>query len=482
MNTLLRVKQLLISGTLAATVLGVGVGGAAAAVRDDQKSADVKISVQKSADQSGVLSYSLDLRNDGKGPASGSLIELPFDASALQLVSTEFSKADAWVSKVDGSEIEISIGKIGSGGDTLQPKIRFGLGGVKGVGESALEAIFEARSGMLPGEEKPKAPKNQPFVDVFDLCARVDLRRVNKGVLEALVQCGAFDECHTRVSVTRASAFSVIDGALERGKKIHSERVSGQTNLFGLLGTEDAPASILPPYVFAKVEPWDTREMLAREKSTLGFYVSGHPLDRYALELTRFANATTESIGSMSEGAPITIGGSVEGYRERPTKTGSRIAFFSLEDALGRVEVIVRPKLVETMRPALQAGDPVMLKGVVQFEQNRGNPNAPPPDEDAAAEPKIVLESVQPLAEALRQKTKSVRVTLRVERVEATHLKALREVLLRHPGPCPVALELRSASRWTASMNGDGIRVEPSESLLASLERIFGEKVAELRT
>jgi hypothetical protein len=125
MNTLLRVKQLLISGTLAATVLGVGVGGAAAAVRDDQKSADIKISVQKSADQSGVLSYSLDLRNDGKGPATSSLIELPFDASALQLVSTEFSKADAWVSKVDGSEIEISIGKIGSGGDTLHATLRF---------------------------------------------------------------------------------------------------------------------------------------------------------------------------------------------------------------------------------------------------------------------------------------------------------------------------------------------------------------------
>ncbi len=125
MNTLLRVKQLLISGTLAATVLGVGVGGAAAAVRDDQNSADIKISVQKSADQGGTLSYSLDLRNDGDGPASSSRIELPFDASALQLVSTEFSKADAWVSKVDGSEIEISTGKITSGGDTLHATLRF---------------------------------------------------------------------------------------------------------------------------------------------------------------------------------------------------------------------------------------------------------------------------------------------------------------------------------------------------------------------
>jgi hypothetical protein len=103
----------------------VSVGGVAAAARDDQKSADITISVQKSADQAGTLTYSLDLRNDGKGPATSSLIELPFDAAALQLVSTEFSKPDAWVSKVDGSEIEISAGRIGSGGDSLRATLHF---------------------------------------------------------------------------------------------------------------------------------------------------------------------------------------------------------------------------------------------------------------------------------------------------------------------------------------------------------------------
>ena len=125
MNAFLRVKQLLISGTLAATVLAVSVGGVAAAPRDEDKNADIKITVQKSADQNGVLSYNLDLRNDGDGPATSTRIALPFDAAALQLVGTEFSKADAWVSKVEGNALEIRTGKIGSGGDTLHATLRF---------------------------------------------------------------------------------------------------------------------------------------------------------------------------------------------------------------------------------------------------------------------------------------------------------------------------------------------------------------------
>src|SRR5690606_24981774 len=150
----------------------------------------------------------------------------------------------------------------------------------------------------------------QPFTDLFDFASRVDLRRVNKGVIEALVQCGAFDAVHQELGVHRAQAHASIEAAIERGKKASADRESGQTSLFGMLEpTEQRAAQKTGSGSFAPVEPWDLRELLAREKATLGFYVSGHPLARYASELSRFCDANTVSLASKAEGARVTIGG-----------------------------------------------------------------------------------------------------------------------------------------------------------------------------
>ncbi len=359
--------------------------------------------------------------------------------------------------------------------DPMRPRIRFGLGGVRGVGGAALEAIFEERR----GEDGSK----KPFTDLFDFCARVDLRRVNKSVADALIQCGAFDALHERDGVGRAQAMAAVEQAVERGKKMAAERSSGQTNLFGLLGggDEDATRALTHPGgEFPKVEPWDTRELLAREKQTLGFYVSGHPLDRYATELKRFCNATTDTLPTLAEGTQVVVGGSVEAYRERTTKTGSRIAFFSLEDPVGRVEVIVRPRILdrEGLREVLQSGDPVLVTGLVQFERDRNGGGG---GDEEAREAKIVLEEVAPLAQALKKKTRSVRVRVRVERHDRMLLRALRDTLQRYPGSCPVSLEIASEARWTVSLSTTGLSVDPTDALMASVEKLFGEKVCEFR-
>lgn len=353
--------------------------------------------------------------------------------------------------------------------DKAQPKIRFGLGGVKGIGQSALEAVFEAREGE---------GKKDPFTDLFDFTARVDLRRVNKGVVEALVQSGAFDAAHDAIGISRAQAYGAIESALERGKRVAAEKASGQTSLFGLLdagareSVEKTSAAAFPA-----AAPWDLKELLSRERGALGFYVSGHPLDRYKDEITRFCNATTASLENMTDGAEVRVGGTVEGFRERPTKSGGKIGFFSLEDAKGRVEVIVRDRQLEGAREALQSGEPVFVDATLRFEDD---PNRDP-DGEAQKEPKLILDGVRLLAAALREKTRSVRVKVFVEKVDGKKLRALRDTLKIHPGPCPVSLELRSVERWTVSVPDTGITVEPSESLLANLERLFGEKVVELR-
>ena len=356
--------------------------------------------------------------------------------------------------------------------DPLVPKIRFGLGAIKGVGGAALEALLEARVQTQDDEQA----QERPFIDVFDFCARVDLRRVNKSVIEALVQCGAFDSLHGPVGINRAQAFAAIPDANERGKQMMAERNSGQTSLFGLIEGQDAEALAHPGGTFPKTPPWDSRQKLAREKATLGFYVSGHPLDRFKSELLRFCDATTETISELKVSKTVTLGGSVEGYRERRTKLGHTMAFFHIEDAYGRIEVIVRPKPLEKQgtREALQSGEPVLLTGRVKQERDRNNDEAP-------LESKILLEEVVLLSDALHSKTTAVTVKLDVAQVNKDKLQSLRTALEQHPGPCPVSLELLAQDDWRVSFAETGMHVDPTDAFLLSLERLFGHKVCELR-
>lgn len=352
--------------------------------------------------------------------------------------------------------------------DPMGPSIRFGLGALKGVGDSALEAIFEARG---------SADDKRPFVDLFDFCDRVDLRRVNKGVCEALVQSGAFDSVHEGQKVHRAQAFAAIEAAIERGKKAAADRSSGQTSLFGLLSDEkDAQAFTNPGGSFPTGVPsWDSREQLMREKATLGFYVSGHPLDRYLDELRRFCNATTESLQEMDRGFRATIGGSVENYRERRTKTGSTMAFFELEDPSGRVEVIVRPRELDKdgVREILTSGEPVIVQGRIKHEWDRNS--------DEQEEVKLLLDEVVLLTETLSKRARTVNLRIDVADVDRSKLETLRRTLEQFPGAIPVSLELGLPGQWRVNLRETGLRVEPSDALLASLERLFGRKVCELR-
>ncbi len=357
--------------------------------------------------------------------------------------------------------------------DPMGPKVRFGLGAIKGVGTAALDAILEARKAEA---EEDEGPAERPFVDLFDFCARVDLRRVNKSVIEALVQCGAFDTVHDAIDVHRAQAFVAIEQAIERGKRIQAERSSGQESLFGLMGEGDeAQTYEHPGGSFPVLDSWDSRDQLAREKATLGFYVSGHPLDRYQSELLRFCDATTETVAELKGSRQITVGGTVEGYRERRTKMGNTMAFFHVEDALGRVEVIVRPKPLDKagIRQALQSGQPILLTGRVKHEQDRNV-------ESAAMEPKILLEDVSLLSDALQERTTSITVKLAVDTIDRSKLDSLRSMLEQFPGPCPVSLELASAGDWRVNLAETGLYVDPSDALLTALERLFGTKVCEL--
>jgi DNA polymerase-3 subunit alpha len=347
--------------------------------------------------------------------------------------------------------------------DPLEPKIRFGLGAIRGVGESALEAILEVRD------------SGGPFADLFDFAQRVDPRRVNKGVFEALVQCGAFDDSLKTRGITRARAFAAIDQALERSRSASKDRERGQTSLFGLFSKAAPEAPRLEGY--PSTEPWDLRETLVREKQSLGFYVSGHPLDRYGVELGRFDVVAASALAGMEPWSKVRVGGMVEGYRERIFKGGGgKVAFFTLEDTSGRVEVKVRQQQIETYATVLTSNEPVLISGKVSFPMTDEGE-----EESAPREPTLLLDEAVPLADAIRAETKQIFLHVSERRAGPDHLGRLARVLSESPGACPVQLFIRFEDGNEAVLALPKYRVEPSDGMLARLEKLFGEKVAELR-
>jgi DNA polymerase-3 subunit alpha len=355
--------------------------------------------------------------------------------------------------------------------DVLGPQIRFGLGAVRGLGGAALEAVFEAR-------------REGPFRDLFDLAARVDAKRVNKAVFEALVQCGAFDQTLQERSVTRARAFASIDVALERSRAASRDREAGQTNLFGLFDAAPQSKSGAPSAGdYQDCQPWDRKELLVRERQSLGFYVSGHPLERYMkgdAGLAKIGASPLAECASMSDWAVVKIAGMVEGYRERIFKDGGgKAAFFELEDLTGRVNVKVRAREIDQYAHILTSGDPVLVEGKVSFPQ-RGEDE--PDEPEGPREPTILLNSVRPLAEAVRADTRSIAIRVRSDRTAPADLARLARVMTESKGSCPVALYVAFPDGAEAVLTlGEAWRVDVADSLLSGIERIFGEQVAELR-
>jgi DNA polymerase-3 subunit alpha len=368
----------------------------------------------------------------------------------------------------DGAAPARSNGKLK---DPYGSQIRFGLGAVRGVGEAALETVFEARRG------------GGPFRDLFDFASRIDSRRLNKGVLESLVQCGAFDSLLEPMGISRARAFAAIDRALERARSASRDRERGQTTLFSIFeqASQSFGSSSLEEYPPA--EQWDRLDLLRREKTALGCYVSGHPLFRYVPErrLMAAANAlarldviNTSAVASEPAWSAVSVAGMVENYRERIFRgTAGKAAFFEIEDVHGRVQAKLRADRIESYAPLVTSGEPVIVSGKVSF------PVSDEPEEDM--EPTLLVDTVAPLSDSVLRTTRCMSIRLQAERTARQDLMALREILAASPGQCPVELVLALPEGAEAVLELAETRVTPSDAMLAGLERLFGQSVAELR-
>jgi DNA polymerase-3 subunit alpha len=384
-------------------------------------------------------------------------VVLPPDVNASE---TDFSVVYA---HPNGGGATRGTGKVK---DRYGPRLRFGLGAVRGVGESALETMFDARR------------TGGPFSDLFDFATRVDAKRLNKGVLEALVQCGAFDSQLEPMGITRARAYAGVDRALERSRAASRERESGQTNMFGALSSAAMNGSkqqALGEYPDAP--PWDRMELLKREKEALGCYVSGHPLFRYGTKSQRMGATQTTEVGSQQPWSMVSVAGMVEGYQERIFKGGSggRAAFFEIEDLVGRVKAKLRGDRIETYAHMLTGGEPVVVSGKVSF------PITDEPEEAEGREPTLLVDAVELLSDSALKSTRAVSIKVEAERTARKDLETLRDLLRDSPGSCPVELVIELADGAQAVLDLDGTRVTPTDALLGGLERIFGGTVAELR-
>ncbi|NLW44535.1 MAG: DNA polymerase III subunit alpha [Syntrophomonadaceae bacterium] len=219
-------------------------------------------------------------------------------------------------------------------------RIRFGLGAIKNVGEAAYHSIIEAR-------------KERPFTDLLDFCRRVDLRQVNKRVLENLICAGCFDS----LGMTRLEAMSVLDETLEMAAGLKAAEESNQMTLFS--SEEQMPEIPKPP----RRGEWTVAERLAREKEVLGFYVSGNPLDEYRQIIPFYATHSIEDLPRLEDGTAVRLAGMISGLSRRLSKKGETWASFFLEDFTGKVEVLVFASAYRQCAAGMKAEKAVCVTG-----------------------------------------------------------------------------------------------------------------------
>jgi DNA polymerase-3 subunit alpha len=310
---------------------------------------------------------------------------------------------------------------------------------------------------------------------------------VNRKVLEALVKAGAFDF----EKRPRRQLFETIEKAMNRGSSSQKDKAAGQSSLFGMLG---GPASGGSGGAlkddFAQVEEWPEKERLSYEKEAIGFYVSGHPLHQYEKELKRYARPVT-AVQRARRDEKISVGGIIAAMRERPTKTGKRMAWVTLEDLSGSIELVCFPGKdgtrsvmgkdgkwtkagpkpgYEHWEPLLKGDDPILVTGTVQISQR---------DEDAPTA-ELIVEDIQSLKAVREKRTKRLELRVPADLLTEERLSKLAAIAKQYTGATPVALSVLFPGEAEALIGGTALKVQVSDELLLAVDKLFGMKVVEL--
>jgi DNA polymerase-3 subunit alpha len=352
---------------------------------------------------------------------------------------------------VQPPDVNVSQVRFSVAGDT----IRFGLAAIKNVGEAAMESILRSRA--AEGE----------FKTLEDFCVRVDLRLVNRRVIESLIKAGAFDS----LGLPRAHLLAQCDVALESGQRQQREKAEGQGSFFDLIPAAAPAPRPSEATATAVVPEWDDDQRLAYEKEVLGFYVSGHPLARFEGVAESLGVTSSAELANRSHGARVTLFGHVAAIKETATKSGNRMAFLTLEDMAGTVDVTVFPEPYKAAALVLRAREPVVVRGRVD-DSDKGRV--------------VLAEDVRPLDQSMAAggrprngggEPTACRVRVPGGERAGETLNALRRVCEEHAGTVPVFLHVLLPGHEVV-VRARGVAVDATGELVSKLESLLGAGAA----
>lgn len=347
--------------------------------------------------------------------------------------------------------------------------IRFGLGAVKNIGEAALESVFRTRD------------KDGPFQSLFDFCARVDLQKGNRRVIESLIKSGAFDSLNRG---WRASLLYRLEEAMERGSRLQAEKASSQGSLFDVGLSENEPVWEAPGSDdLPEVEEWSMPERLAFEKEAIGFFLTGHPLREYEGELKRCGVVNIQNILELTDTSEVTVGGLIVARKEILTKKGDRMAFLTLEDEGGSLEIIVFPDVYKQGAIFFSEEDPVVVKGKLEVTEDVAGEEAggeKKRSEQRRRGAKILASKIIPLREFRFANRNSIHFSITQKEATKDKLEELRDILLDYRGPCRTFLRLMDPIKGEVTLQmSEEFSVRPCSELVDKVDRLFGHKVVQ---
>jgi DNA polymerase III subunit alpha len=332
-------------------------------------------------------------------------------------------------------------------------RMRFGLGAVRNVGKGAIDSIRAAR-------------REKPFTSLFDLAERVDLRLCNRRVFEALINAGALDS----LGGHRAQYHEALDTALHEAMLQQTEVASGQASLFGGLGDDAAVALVRQPIPLPNVAPYSETERLNREKETLGFYISGHPLDPFRTECELFATHTVAQLGKWVP-EPVKLGVVVTAIKRQVSKrSGAEFARLTVEDFSGSSEVLIFPEAWAVLSDRIRPDIPVLLEGGYS-KRDQGVDN-----------PTFIVETVKKLAELRTGGQICVSIDLSPGApLPPEVMTDVRAVVEAHPGSAPLETRWSDGNGTRVRFRSRSVAVSASNAALSELRALLGDRVRLVR-
>ncbi|MFM4738065.1 DNA polymerase III subunit alpha [Aeromonas veronii] len=326
--------------------------------------------------------------------------------------------------------------------------IVYGIGAVKGVGEGPIDAILSARD------------QDGPFRDLFDFCNRVDIKKLNKRVMEKLILSGAMD----RLGPHRAALMATLEEAMRAAEQHAKAQAVGQVDMFGVLTEEIDDVK----KAFANVPHWPDKVWLEGERETLGLYLTGHPINQYSSELRRYTSGRLCDLHPTSRDTVTTAAGLVIAARSMVTKRGNKMGIFTLDDRSGRLDVTLFSEALEKYEELMQKDRILVVSGQVSFDDFSGGL-------------KMSARELLDINDARERFARAIRISLDEQRIDDRFFPRLCEILEpARAGVCPVQVNYRRPGSRVRLTLGTEWRVTPTDQLIDDLRVLLGRERVEL--